>query len=144
MWVHVLAINSDVFSLVLLSASSLALEGRRGLTRQLASFVQGQTLQRSQVTGVREEEAWAESPGQLSWRKGILWVEGSALPGSFHTPSWVQPSCGWQVTLSRPFFTQPFFVVGSLLPGIWDTSAGNQAPSVGFRSHLSWRPAAVD
>ena len=24
------------------------------------------------------------------------------------------------------------------------TSAGNQAPSVGFRSHLSWPPAAVD
>lgn len=52
-----LAINSDVVSQVLPSASKLALEVRRGLSVQLASFIRGPILQRPQVTRVGEEEA---------------------------------------------------------------------------------------
>lgn len=39
-------------------------------------------------------------------------------------------ACGWQVTLNRPSFTQPFLWWLSCL--VSGTSAGNQALSVGF------------
>ena len=73
-------------------------------------------MQRPQGTGVGEE-AWTNSLGHLPWEKGDSGLR--AQSGSVHSPSWVQPSCGWQVTQSRPFFTQPFLWC-ALLPGIWD------------------------
>ena len=135
-----LVTNSDAVSQVLPSASESALEGQRAvcIAWPLHSRSDSAESPRDRNRG-RRSLGW--QLGHLSWVKGD-WTVGSALSGSVHTPSWVQPSCGWQVTLSRPFLRN--HSCGGLSCLVSGTSAGNQAPSVGFRSHLSWPPAAVD
>lgn len=112
-----MVINSDAVSQVLPSASESALEEQMAIciAWPLHSRLNYAEAPRNRSQGKKLGlTAWGICPG-----KGDSGLRAQPCLALSTLQSWVQPSCGWQVTLSRPFFTQPFLWC-ALLPGIWD------------------------